>query len=107
MGGVSRWSALASDPSRFQDRRLQADQILMSDRLLWTNSAWYANHPQFEYQPVWRQEWGPALRLNQLFGDGRCATRKGSDLPLSAMTNGAPVGLYAVDGGWLGNKAYF
>ena len=107
MAGVSSWAGLASDPSRFQDRRLTAEGILMSDRLLWTNSAWYANHPHFEFVPTWDASWEPNLRLNQLFGDGHCSTRKGSDLPLSAMTGGAAVGLYADDGGGVGNKAYF
>ena len=107
MGRVSSWASLASDPSQFQDRRLEAQRILMSDRLLWTNQAWYLNHPSFDYIQNWDPKWTPVLRLNQLFGDGRVTTRKGSDLPISAMTGGAPVGLYALDGGWFGNKAYF
>ena len=107
MGRVSSWASLASDPSQFQDRRLEAQRILMADRLLWTNQAWYLNHPRFDYIQDWDPKWTPVLRLNQLFGDGRVSTRKGSDLPISAMTGGAPVGLYALDGGWFGNKAYF
>lgn len=107
MGGVSSWASLASDASQFQDRRLESQRILMSDRLLWTNQAWYLNHPNYQYIQNWDPKWTPALRMNQLFGDGRVNTRKGSDLPISAMTGGAAVGLYALDGGWLGNKAYF
>ena len=34
MGRVSSWASLASDPSQFQDRRLEAQRILMADRLL-------------------------------------------------------------------------